>query len=440
MPSASIDELRVAQALRARGPVRHPNTEHVAGAQRLRGQKCHERAVHAAREADDDLFEPAPPTDLVANELDEPAAGESGIDRERISGDVRDRPHCRRIDRRPRCRGALPGSSVAIATIRPPRRMEGAEEMGKPHFQIGQQGQINPGPGDLLEIERGRDDRLLENRAAGDDVAPGVRNDRAAWKGLAPLEAHELREGDEDAVLPGDVLDDPSPPGQAGRPAGGVVGGHDTARRTRAGNDDELSAAERRQHRRERVPRILADQNRGTSPARVERLHAPSRFHEAFLIEDAVGRKEHLAVHVTDAGVRSAERGVQAGVVEPVPMDLVESEGNVEWRRLGVGMLAGQVVEQPFGRESEIANTALQEVACKSGFGRDEELGRLRPCRDFAKDRAELAQVLVVGALTGPHLGDSEAKHERNVYFMTCSGISLPGAPSVGQPDHDDAS
>ena len=53
-------------------------------------------------------------------------------------------------------------------------------------------------------------------------------------------------------------------------------------------------------------------------------------------------------------------------------MDLVESEGNVERRGLGVGMLAGQIVEQPFGRESEIANTALQEVAGKSGFGRDE--------------------------------------------------------------------
>ena len=43
------------------------------------------------------------------------------------------------------------------------------------------------------------------------------------------------------------------------------------------------------------------------APAGVERLHAVARGDEALLVEHAVGRQEHLAVHVPDAGIAAAE-------------------------------------------------------------------------------------------------------------------------------------
>ena len=77
-------QLGVFQALRARRPVGHANADHVVGAERLGGEVGHQRAVHAAGEADDDLLETAAALHLVADELDQPATGELGIDRERI--------------------------------------------------------------------------------------------------------------------------------------------------------------------------------------------------------------------------------------------------------------------------------------------------------------------------------------------------------------------
>ena len=71
---------------------------------------------------------------------------------------------------------------------------------------------------------------------------------------------------------------------------------------------------------------------------------APARLDEPLLVEHAVGRQEDLAVDVPDAGVGAAERGVEAGVEEPVLVHLVEAEGDVERRGLGVAVLAGEVV------------------------------------------------------------------------------------------------
>src|SRR5213596_1960825 len=65
---------------------------------------------------------------------------------------------------------------------------------------------------------------------------------------------------------------------------------------------DELGPLKRGDRARERVPRVLADQDRRPPPARVERPDLAAAIHEALLVEHAVRGEEHLAVHVTDAG------------------------------------------------------------------------------------------------------------------------------------------
>src|SRR5207244_10081495 len=80
---------------------------------------------------------------------------------------------------------------------------------------------------------------------------------------------------------------------------------------------------------RERVPRVLADQDRRPAPARVERPDLTAAIHEALLVEHAVRGEEHLAVHLPDARVLAAERRVQARVVEMVLEDLIEPDRDV---------------------------------------------------------------------------------------------------------------
>ena len=68
-----------------------------------------------------------------------------------------------------------------------------------------------------------------------------------------------------------------------------------------------------------------------------------------------------------------------AGVVEPVLVHLVEAEGDVERRGLGVPVLAGEVVEQALGRDGQLAHAALEEVAGERRFRRDAAAPAARP-------------------------------------------------------------
>src|SRR2546427_12147443 len=82
------------------------------------------------------------------------------------------------------------------------------------------------------------------------------------------------------------------------------------------------------------MPRVLADQDRGAAPARVERADLPAPLHEALFVEHAVGGEEHLAVDVAHTGLVATERGVEAGVVIAVLEDLVETDRHVHGGRL----------------------------------------------------------------------------------------------------------
>ena len=218
--------------------------------------------------------------------------------------------------------------------------------MRQPHLQISEERQLGAGTGDLLEVERRRDQRLLEDRPLCHHVAPRRPHDRSAGKCLPSLEPHQLREGDEDAVLARDVLDDAAPAAETRRAARAtVVSWHRPPRGAGTGHDDELGAIQCREHRGERMPDVLADQDRRPAPGRVERLDAPAGLDETLLVEDTVGRQEHLPVDMANPGIGAAQPGIDRRVVEAVLVDLVEAQGDVERRRLRVAVLSCQIVE-----------------------------------------------------------------------------------------------
>ena len=96
-------------------------------------------------------------------------------------------------------------------------------------------------------------------------------------------------------------------------------------------------------------------------------------------------------------------------------MQLVEAEGDVERRGLGIAVLAREIVEQLLRRHGEIAHAALEEVAGERRLRRHDQVGRLRPPARFPEVRSEPAEILLVGALVGPQLRDGKAEHGRNV-------------------------
>ena len=84
-PELIDHQLRVLHALRARRAIRHTRADHVLPAERLGGEERRERRIHAARQADDPLLEPAPHGHLVLEERDEPAASQVDINRQRVA-------------------------------------------------------------------------------------------------------------------------------------------------------------------------------------------------------------------------------------------------------------------------------------------------------------------------------------------------------------------
>ena len=150
-----------------------------------------------------------------------------------------------------------------------PGRMQRPQQMRQPHLQIGEQRQVGAGAGDLLEVERRRDQRLLEDRPSRDHVAPrgpprSIRREMPCRPRTRPAAPARRRRRARSAMSWTMRLQRPR---LAGRPAPLSSPGTDAARGAGAGHDDELGAVERREHRREGVPGVLADQDRRPAPA-----------------------------------------------------------------------------------------------------------------------------------------------------------------------------
>src|SRR2546427_3134627 len=131
---------------------------------------------------------------------------------------------------------------------------------------------------------------------------------------------------------------------------------------------------------RERVPGVLTNEYGGAAEAGVEGAHLVPPLHEALFVEHAVGREEDLAVHVLHARVLTAERRVQAGVVEAVLEHFVEPDPYVDRPFRACGVLPGrEVLEQRPRRHRDVAHAAFHEIARRGRFGGDEELHRRGP-------------------------------------------------------------
>jgi hypothetical protein len=92
-------------------------------------------------------------------------------------------------------------------------------------------------------------------------------------------------------------------------------------------------------------------------------------------------------------------------------MDLVETQGYIERWDAGFLMLLTEVIEELVCGNREITNTALEEVPGECGFGADHQVRRFGPASDLTEKGAEPAEVLLIGSLMGPYLGDGEAEH-----------------------------
>ena len=280
-------------------------------------------SVHAAGEADDHLLEPAPALHLVAEELDQPAPGQLRVDVEGVGrwtdgpADAERRAWLVGLDScAVRSRAGLPRSAGPPAVdppLLPPRRVQRSQQVGQPHLEIGEQRQVRPRAGDLLEVERRRDQRLLEQRALARSASPrGIRHERAAGKRLAALEAHQLRQRDDRRRARRRCPGRSAPAGEA-RWVGPPPSSPDRCRAPGSRSGTMMSCAPSsaasigvNECQASSQIRIAARPQR-----RVERLHAPPGLDEALLVEHSVGRQEHLAVDVPDAGVGPAQRDVE---------------------------------------------------------------------------------------------------------------------------------
>src|SRR5256712_14200593 len=88
--------------------------------------------------------------------------------------------------------------------------------------------------------------------------------------------SHQAGERHPHAVLVGDPPHDALPPHHARGQPGPLLVHARPPRGRGARHDDELRSLERGDRAGERVPRVLADQDRGPPPARVERADLPA--------------------------------------------------------------------------------------------------------------------------------------------------------------------
>src|SRR5439155_11566813 len=116
-------------------------------------------------------------------------------------------------------------------------------------------------------------------------LALGAGEHRRTGKHLAAFAADEIRQRDENAVLIGDVPRQAIPPAHTRRPRHVISLRREPARRWSSRHEENLGAVQRGHGRRHAVPRVLADEERGTAPRRVERPNLTPAFDETLLVE-----------------------------------------------------------------------------------------------------------------------------------------------------------
>ena len=139
------DQLRVVQTLRARRAVRHPDAEHVLAARAPRRRGTPPASCRRRRRARSPPARSRGAAHLVADELDQPAAGERGVDRRadrrrrgpapasRSGASACEPARVRVGDRAPRRRPSRTGRAGARGVV------QRAEQVRQPRLQVGEQ-------------------------------------------------------------------------------------------------------------------------------------------------------------------------------------------------------------------------------------------------------------------------------------------------------------
>src|SRR5678816_2030529 len=111
------------------------------------------------------------------------------------------------------------------------------------------------------------------------------------------------------------------------------------------------------------MPGVLAHEHREPSPRRVERANVVSAFDETLLVEDAVGGKEVLPMHVANYRRIAAELHPHRAVVEDAVPQLVEADRDLDRARARIRcqIHSLEIGRERSGRASLLAHTALEE-------------------------------------------------------------------------------
>jgi len=96
---------------------------------------------------------------------------------------------------------------------------------------------------------------------------------------------------------------------------------------------------------------------------------------ESFFVEETVGRKEELAVHVPDHGLigPSTQSHIERAIIESVVPHLVKPNAHIEWPRCSnsCGVLRLKIASKRAGCHRDVAHAAFDEVSGERGFSED---------------------------------------------------------------------
>jgi len=259
------------------------------------------------------------------------------------------------------------GSESTLVVFPSLDAIHGAHQVRHHRLQVGQERRVRPRTSEVLWIEGDRHDRFVPQRRSRADIAVGPRDYRSARERLAAFGADEIYQRHEHPLLLGDITREPLPPLEIGRHRAFVLPRPNSARRGSGQNEYHRRAVERGDRSGETVPRVLADEHRGTAPARVECADLEATVDEPLFIEHSVSWKEELAVDVPDhrlIGI-STQSHIERAIIESVVPHLVKPNAHIEWPRCinSSGVLRLKVASERAGCHGDVADAAFDEIS-----------------------------------------------------------------------------
>ena len=296
------------------------------------------------------------------------------------------------------------------------RRVDVAREVRPGMRHVAQQRRVGAGPHEIVQVAGDGGHRGFEQGQRVSHVAMRTHDRRCTAEHLAAFTANEVAERHEQAMLLGDVADESLPSIHAGRAAIRIATRPRATCRCRRRHEYHLGAVQRGDRAGDGVPGILADQHRGAAPRRVEGAHVAAGFHEACLVEQAVGGKEVLAMHMPHDCHVAAKRDIHHAVVQRVAPALVEADHHVDRAagRRDRDEVVLQVGGQRAGGDRQVADAAFQEVPGEGGFREMHHVGAGNLRERLSQQAGDLRAVGGVVGLGGAELREAQAKQSRH--------------------------